>query len=98
MTRPPFEGVRMGVSALRRRERTSQHSVPAIPAVFKLCGGHTRPSCHAHESFALSDRLWVAALGGWKSTFRGVVVSEPEHVETVRGSEYFYWVELDEPQ
>ena len=25
-------------------------------------------------------------------------MSEPEPVDTVRGPEYFYWVEFDEPQ
>lgn len=50
------------------------------------------------KSFALFDRVSVSPLGGWKSTFRGVVVSEPEPVDTVRGPEYFYWVEFDEPQ
>ena len=46
MTRASFEEVRMEVSVLRRRERTSRRSVPAIPAVFNVCGGLTRSSCH----------------------------------------------------
>ena len=49
-------------------------------------------------SFALFDRVSVSSLAGWRRTFRGVVVSEPEPVDTVRGLEYFYWVAFDEPQ
>jgi hypothetical protein len=50
------------------------------------------------KSFALFDRVSVSPLGGWKTACRGVVVSEPEPVDTVRGPEYFYWVEFDEAQ
>jgi len=50
------------------------------------------------KTLALFDRVSVSPLGGWKNSCRGTVVSEPEPIDTLKGPEYFYWVEFDEPQ
>ena len=50
------------------------------------------------KSFSLGDRVSVSALGGWKNTSAGTVVSEPEPIDTLKGPECYYCVEFDEPQ
>ena len=50
------------------------------------------------KQFALQDRVLVSSSGGWKRSSLATIVSEPEPVQTLRGSELYYWVSFDEPQ
>ncbi len=50
------------------------------------------------KQFALQDRVLVSSSGGWKRNSLATIVSEPEPVQTLRGSELHYWVSFDEPQ
>ena len=50
------------------------------------------------KEFALLDRVLVSPLGGWRNACYGMVVSDPEPIDTLRGPEYFYWIQFDKPQ
>ena len=50
------------------------------------------------KEFARGDRVLVSAEGGWKESALGVICDGPEPVDTLKGPEYFYWVQFDEPQ
>jgi len=48
--------------------------------------------------FALGATVVVSAEGGWQSDALGVVVSDPEAVQTLQGEDCFYWIQFFEPQ
>jgi hypothetical protein len=50
------------------------------------------------KNFALRDRVLVSSSGGWKKSSIATIVSEPEPVDTLKGPEFYYWVDFDEPQ
>jgi hypothetical protein len=50
------------------------------------------------KEFSVNDRVLVSSSGGWKQSASGVICGGPDPVETLQGSEYFYWVLFDEPQ
>jgi hypothetical protein len=50
------------------------------------------------KSFSIGARVAVAPSERWKQSFMGTVCDGPESVDTLKGPEYFYWVEFDEPQ
>ncbi len=50
------------------------------------------------KEFKLGDRVRISFEGGWKNSFPGIVCGGPDPVQTVKGPEYFYWVQFDEPQ
>jgi hypothetical protein len=53
----------------------------------------------SRQHFAVGARVLVSgACGGWRNDSRGVVVAAPEPVQTVRGEDFFYWVQFDTPQ
>ena len=51
------------------------------------------------QRLAAGTRVLVAATcAGWRNEARGVIHGDPEPVRTVRGEDYWYWVEFDTPQ
>ena len=50
------------------------------------------------KKLEIGNRVEVSSKGGWKNDFFGTVVDGPEPVETLKGTENYYWVEFDEPQ
>jgi hypothetical protein len=50
------------------------------------------------KELSTNQRVLVSLTGGWKQSSLGVICSDPEPIETLQGSEYFYWVHFDEPQ
>jgi hypothetical protein len=51
------------------------------------------------RTFNLGDRVVVSAkCAGWREDAPGVVCGGSEHVQTVQGADYFYWVQFDTPQ
>ena len=48
--------------------------------------------------FASGSRVRVLKAGGWKRSFTGTVVNEPDPTETLLGPTFVHWVEFDEPQ
>jgi len=50
------------------------------------------------KQFNLNDKVLVNSKGGWKRTCVGSICSVAEPVETLQGSEFFYWVEFNEPE
>ena len=50
------------------------------------------------KNFELGARVIVSSEGGWKNNCLGVICSEAEPAETLKGNENFFWVQFDEPQ
>lgn len=51
------------------------------------------------QTFAAGARVSVSGIcGGWGNDSTGVIVGEPESVETVQGEDYWYWVQFEVPQ
>jgi hypothetical protein len=51
------------------------------------------------QNLAIGSRVLVSArCAGWRNDFHGVICGGPEPVETIRGPDYFYWVQFDSPQ
>jgi len=51
------------------------------------------------QAFDIGTRVFVSATcGGWRNDSHGVITSAPESVQTVKGEDYFYWVQFDAPQ
>jgi len=48
--------------------------------------------------YPAGSRVRVLTAGGWKRSFTGTVVSEPEATTTLQGHTYIHWVKFDEPQ
>lgn len=58
----------------------------------------TLKSTELRKIFLLGDEVIVSHVGGWKKNVKGIIVSEPENIDTLQGADFFYWVEFDEPQ
>lgn len=51
------------------------------------------------QVFDTDTRVLVSATcGGWRNDCHGMIVSEPESVQTLSGEDYYYWVQFDFPQ
>jgi len=51
------------------------------------------------QHFVVGTRVRVSgACGGWRNDSTGVVVDGPEPVQTVKGEDFFYWIQFDLPQ
>jgi hypothetical protein len=51
------------------------------------------------QNFAIGAKVVVSATcAGWRSDCRGVVLDNPESVQTVLGEDFNYWVRFDVPQ
>lgn len=51
------------------------------------------------QRFKIGARVLVSGpCGGWRNDSKGVVVAEPEPVQTRQGEDFFYWVQFDTPQ
>jgi hypothetical protein len=48
--------------------------------------------------FPPGSRVRVLTSGGWKRSFLGTVVGEPEPTTTLLGDTFIHWVQFDEHQ
>ncbi len=48
--------------------------------------------------FPAGSRVRVLTSGGWKQSFSGTVVGEPEATTTLQGPTFVHWVQFDEAQ
>ncbi|KJV07417.1 hypothetical protein [Methylocucumis oryzae] len=51
------------------------------------------------QIFAIGAKVVISgSCGGWRDDSKGVIISAAESVPTVKGEDYFYWVQFDTPQ